>query len=50
MPSGTWVARKKVSEHKLAEGDRIALGPIGDPNVDDGSGIVLEFEKVFLMP
>ena len=44
-PSGTWVSRKKVSEHKLAEGDRIALGPIGDPNADDGSGLVLEFQR-----
>jgi hypothetical protein len=41
--SGTWVARKKVTEHKLTDGDRIALGAIGDPNVDDGSGVVLEY-------
>src|SRR5882724_8197500 len=34
--SGTWVARKKIGEHKLTDGDRIALGAIGDPNADDG--------------
>ena len=44
-PSGTWVARKKISEHKLSDGDRISLGPIGDPNADDGSGVVLEFSR-----
>jgi hypothetical protein len=43
--SGTWVARKKVSAHKLANGERVALGSIGDPDADDGSGVVLEFNR-----
>ena len=41
--SGTWVQRKKIGDHKLTDGDRIALGAIGDPNADDGSGVVLEY-------
>jgi len=47
---GIWVARKKVSEHKLTDGDRVALGPIGDPNADDGSGIVFNFETLPYKP
>ncbi len=41
--SGTWVTRKKIGDHKLTDGDRIALGKIGDPQADEGSGVVLEY-------
>jgi hypothetical protein len=44
-PSGTWVGGAKVRERKLADGDRIALGAIGDPGADEGSGVVLEFSR-----
>lgn len=40
---GTWVAGARATNHELADGERILIGPLGDPDEGVQTGIVLEF-------
>jgi pSer/pThr/pTyr-binding forkhead associated (FHA) protein len=42
---GTWIGGERVTRRKLVDGDRITVGPLGDPEsaTDSSNGIVLEF-------